>query len=311
MREDEALRDPQLRLLWTARIHYRPDTGVTGHVHEDYYQLLVVLEGEGTLTAGGTEYGLGAGDCCLICPGVRHGFRFAADTLTLDFKFAVGEPRIARFLDRLPMRPFLSEDSLSGLKTIFRLSLAHRRNPRPLLPLRIDTLYKSVLLGFTDSPAGARDAEGVEFREPETGASGWRHETRDDDPFPMAEYLADRTNRQVTLRELAERFNFHPNYIVELFRRRTGTTPIRYHQSLRLAKAKEALEFTGSTVSEIAETLGWSLPYFSRVFLQAEGMPPSAYRDDLKTALGRDIVLESSFVNDWRLFAESGSVRDE
>ncbi|MDG0808624.1 cupin domain-containing protein [Cohnella rhizosphaerae] len=169
MQEDDALRDAQVRLLWTARIDYRPDTGVTGHVHEDYYQLLVALEGDGTLTAGGTEYGLGAGDCCLIGPGVSHGFRFGADTLTLDFKFAVDEPRIARFLDALPRRPFLPADSLVHLKTIFRLSLAHRRSPKPLLPLRIDTLYKSVLLGLRDAPPGVRD--GADWPESNANAS--------------------------------------------------------------------------------------------------------------------------------------------
>ena len=50
-----------------------------------------------------------------------------------------------------------------------------------------------------------------------------------------------------------------------------GTTPIRYINRIRLRKAKELLVNTDTSVSEIADLVGFqSIHYFSR-FFQSEG----------------------------------------
>lgn len=209
--------------------------------------------------------------------------------ITLDFKFAVFEPQIAAALNRLsPAVAACTADALHAWKRIFRLSLRQKRSPEPLLPLRIDAMLKSAALGLVS----------------ENGVAGTDASAADTDHFQMAAYLNEHLDRQVTLEQLAERFNFHPHYIIELFRRHTGTTPIRYHQLLRLGKVKEQLEFTNRTVSEIAEQVGWSLPYLSRLFQSQEGMSATAYREYTKEAIDRDLVMDEQFVNTWRLYQE-------
>ncbi|NOU62784.1 AraC family transcriptional regulator [Paenibacillus sp. LMG 31461] len=283
----EALRDSQIKMLWTARIDYAKNSVVSEHAHTNFNQLLVVLEGAIQLTTDDSLHQLSEQDCCLIPAGTKHGFLFERETITLDFKFAVTDPRLS---EALP--PFLqvlkyAKDTLHELKQIFKLSMKQhgmKITLDPLSLLRIDTWFKSILLGLlVPSPSVSGMVIG-------------KHE-----PFRMASYLEENLERQITLQELADQFNFHPHYIIELFRNHTGMTPIRYHQNVRLLKVKEWLEFTNLTVSEIANRVGWSLPYLSRLFQAQEGMTASDYRNYVLQAVNQDVILEDAFVNQWRI----------
>ncbi|MBD2844180.1 helix-turn-helix transcriptional regulator [Paenibacillus sp. IB182496] len=278
-------RDGQARLLWTARVDYPAGSAVEPHRHEGFSQLLVVLEGGGELRADGGVRPLDKRCCCVLPAGLRHGLSFSEPSITLDFKFVLTENGLAEWMGRLPRTFDCSDEDLTDLKRVFKLSLRQLLAPEPLLPLRIDGLFKSTLLGLI----------------PGSEAASHRCDPALVPDFPMAAYLAERLDRRVPLEELAAQYNFHRHYIISLFRQRTGMTPIRYHQTLRLAKAKEYLEFTDWTVSEIADRLGWSLPYMSRLFHREIRLSPAAYRSYALHGTGTDIVLEDGFVNQWRV----------
>lgn len=59
----------------------------------------------------------------------------------------------------------------------------------------------------------------------------------------------------------------------------TGLSPGGYVRMMRLERAKQLLAQQAGTVSEIAYQVGFQDPdYFSRLFKQTVGVPPSAYR---------------------------------
>lgn len=74
------------------------------------------------------------------------------------------------------------------------------------------------------------------------------------------------------------------DHMRRLFREQVGKTPQEYLSSLRIRSAKKLLasrSVSNYSVSEIATMTGFNdISYFSRVFKNATGVSPSAYRDE-------------------------------
>lgn len=83
----------------------------------------------------------------------------------------------------------------------------------------------------------------------------------------------------LSLTEIAERFNYHPSYFSELFKSRTGQTFIGYVTEARMKQAVHLLCHTGLSLWDIAELTGFSnASYFSAKFKKLHGVAPSEYR---------------------------------
>lgn len=92
-------------------------------------------------------------------------------------------------------------------------------------------------------------------------------------------YISNKSNEEITLDELAELVNFNKYYLCKLFKKAFGKTPVQYHSSVRLEKAKQLMQFTPLSLSDIAEKTGFqSIHVFSRAFRKQEGISPSSYR---------------------------------
>jgi methylphosphotriester-DNA--protein-cysteine methyltransferase len=62
-------------------------------------------------------------------------------------------------------------------------------------------------------------------------------------------------------------------------RESTGMTPIEYCRAIRIARARELLEFGNTPQKEIAHSLRYKdVASFARVFRKATGLAPGAYR---------------------------------
>lgn len=100
------------------------------------------------------------------------------------------------------------------------------------------------------------------------------------DPLQRAmSYLAERLDGKVKVPELARLVGVSPSHLSTLFRRATGGGVLAHHTALRMARARQLLDTTDATVTEIASELGFDDPfYFSRVFRKHHGMSPSGFR---------------------------------
>jgi AraC family transcriptional regulator len=93
------------------------------------------------------------------------------------------------------------------------------------------------------------------------------------------EYLNDRLAEPVTLAELAAVVRLSPYHFARAFKVSTGEPPHRYHTRIRLERARELLEQSDLTVTEIALSLGFDSPQsLARVFRKEIGRSPSAWR---------------------------------
>lgn len=93
------------------------------------------------------------------------------------------------------------------------------------------------------------------------------------------EYLHFHYNKDIKISTLASLCNISEVYFRRLFKLYMGISPAEYKQKLRLEKAVEYLKHSTSSISEIAEILGFiDTAYFVKVFSQRFGVTPSKYR---------------------------------
>lgn len=94
------------------------------------------------------------------------------------------------------------------------------------------------------------------------------------------EYFSEHFTEPISITDFAkEKLGLNNNYFSKLFKSETGVTPLHYIQQLRLEKAQDLLTHSTLSIEEIASEIGFpDMLYFSRVFKQACGFPPTTYR---------------------------------
>jgi AraC-like DNA-binding protein len=281
------VRDSQLHLLWTARIDYAKGSRVDSHVHEDFNQLFVVLSGDCEVTFGNQLFQFSGESVCLLLQDAPHQFYFKSSTITLDFKFRVLSNTFFKIMSAADPCLVFSSSDLSELKRWYKLSLLQLSNPGPFLPFRIEAGLKSTLISML-----------------------LKNSDNDESPIhhlidaAIDQYLRDNLDKRITLKQLSRLFGYNINGLIKEFSCKTGMTPIQYLQDLRLKRAKEYLAFSRFTISEIADRVGWTLPYFSNKLKSKYGVSPTKYRAILINAIGKDIIMEQDFSNEWLITKE-------
>ena len=86
-------------------------------------------------------------------------------------------------------------------------------------------------------------------------------------------------NRDLGVAEMADMANMSTSYFCRKFREFYGVTFVTYHTNLRLEAAKELLENSTLSVSQISSSVGFNdMSYLSRSFKIKFGVAPSYYR---------------------------------
>ena len=96
---------------------------------------------------------------------------------------------------------------------------------------------------------------------------------------PAMDYMTEYySNQAITNDLLAAHCGFSTVYFRKTFEAVYGLSPIRYLQQLRMEKAKSMLSSDFESISQVAESVGYSsIFHFSKMFRQYTGMSPSAY----------------------------------
>ena len=102
---------------------------------------------------------------------------------------------------------------------------------------------------------------------------------KENTPMLIKQFIEQNDSRALTMDEIANALHFSKSYIARIFQETYSTTPLKYHTTLRIQKAKRMIRFTNLSLSRIAMSVGFdSLQDFSRVFKKLDGLPPSFYR---------------------------------
>jgi AraC-like DNA-binding protein len=87
-------------------------------------------------------------------------------------------------------------------------------------------------------------------------------------------------NLNISVAECAEFCNMSKPHFSRVFKQTTGMPPVQFMLGIRIDRAKELLDFTDQSVSQIAEASGFpDQNYFTRTFKKLTGYTPTQYRN--------------------------------
>ena len=273
----------------TRRLHYH-----------DYFELMVVLEGELVQRIEQGVYHYHRGDACLLGRNARHGeqhdrpfyivfLNLAPDYVRrlLDEDELVDESGARRLADGV-LRRFLRQE-LEGTARFergyldFTPTLSAGGADR--LAALLDRLTEEMLSQQPGSNLLVRGLLARIFGLLEDGgryhASHMRPDSRTEDMLVarVANYLRERSGR-VSREELAAALHYHPTYLNQLVKARTGMSILRLGQRQCIRQAMTLLRETDLTVAQVAQELGYhNRSYFYRIFQQETGLTPAQWRD--------------------------------
>lgn len=99
----------------------------------------------------------------------------------------------------------------------------------------------------------------------------------------MCDYIAANFLEDIDATDIARAASLHPKYAMNLFRRSTGMTLIKYLTLLRLSRAQAMLMNDRDNILQIAMESGFgSVSAFNKAFRQIAGMSPSDFRRDTR-----------------------------
>ena len=108
---------------------------------------------------------------------------------------------------------------------------------------------------------------------------------KDASPFEtsLRVWIAQHYTEDITLDDAAESMGMSTFYFSRQVKVLTGHTFLEYLTAYRIDKAKDLLQSTDMSVSDIGHSAGYSESnYFLRVFKRVTGMTPSTYRNQVK-----------------------------
>lgn len=98
-------------------------------------------------------------------------------------------------------------------------------------------------------------------------------------------FLNKNLHKTFKVEDLAEEQNLSVSRYSEIFKKKTGYSPIQYFNKLKIEKSCQYLYFTDLGIKEICAKIGYYDPYYySRAFKKLMGMPPSKYRKIYQTS---------------------------
>ncbi|MFD0712715.1 AraC family transcriptional regulator [Paenibacillus sp. GCM10027626] len=279
---------PYIRVAWDSTIY--PPVNITERIIFDY-ELMFVKEGECEVTVEDNKYHGVPGDLFLFKPNQVHsiyllnGKPLRQPHLHFDLFYQPDSPEV-----KVSFKPYslLTEQEKHWIRPDI---LTEMDDPLPNhirlnKPGVIEQLIQEIIFEFDRK-----------FPYYETTAKGlfiqlwvlllreihWQHNAHLHSNWEQLDrvknYLAHHIAHDLTLDELAALANMSKYYLCRLFKKAYGMTPIQYHVSIRLEKAKQMIQFTGQSLTQIADELGFqSIHAFSRTFRNWEGQSPSAYR---------------------------------
>ncbi len=250
------------------------DTPLYSHVHDDFSELVIVLDGKASHQVAGEQFPIRKGDVFVVGENTPHGF-VSAERLT-----------ICNVMYREPI--FAASPSLrqmAGFQALF--AVPHSDARLRLSGTQFDEM-QALLTGFLheygQKRPGWEDVVRGEFirlcvmlsrqydlmHTPESSVSKLAD---------AVAHLEGHFTEHISLAQLAAISGYSERQFLRLFHAAFGVSPNSYLARLRLAEAKQLLQSTSLSVGEIAWRCGFDdQNYFTRFFKKHTGTTPTAYQ---------------------------------
>lgn len=264
--------DFPIQLYYVDAAHPRYEMPFHWHME---HELILVLQGVLHLSADGTGYDLGPGDCVLLADGCIHGGRpenCVYECVVFDLeRFLTGAGVCGQQLAALlqtgaRLEAFFAAGSQAAelVRALFQAMETERPGYEFTTIGLLWQLLGEMLAHRLYRPALAEPA---------------RDSRRSQAVKQVLRRIRTDYAQPLTLAQLAAEAALEPKYFCRVFRQITGRTPIDYLNYYRVECAAELLCSTSDSVTEVALACGFGdVSYFGRLFRRQKGKTPGEYR---------------------------------
>lgn len=258
----------------------RHDIPLFVHGHEDFFELVTVLDGRAEHIVDGERSVISKGDVFVIGNGIAHGFDSPEDLRICNIMYRPemlfpGDSDIRQlpgFHALFLLEPYLSSTQhfqsrlrltpaeLARVLPIINASEQEYTSDQPGRKTMVLSLVRqlAVLLSrLYDCPAKPREIAGI---------------------ADAAAFMEAHFNENISVSDAAERSHYSQRHFIRLFISVYGVTPQKYLLNVRLRHASALLRDSSLSVTETALRCGFSdSNYFSRIFRKYTGSSPSDF----------------------------------
>lgn len=232
-----------------------------------FYQLVCCYQGEGTVVIEGQVIPLKPGSLFLMKPGTVHEYVFQGKGYGLSWVSFTG--RLAGdLMEHYGIEPSytsVTDASHPGIHLDIMSILEEVENP--FVIDRVSVILYRLLISFfiqyqTDSTA-ANISDGMNL-----------HLQR------AIDWMKTNISSPADVSLIARELGLSRQHLTRLFRKKFGMSTIEFFTKLKMLQAqKDLIQLPGSTVKDIAESLGFvNSSHFARVFRQHAHHTPSSFR---------------------------------
>lgn len=274
-------------VLWIARYDYEPGWVLKSHNH-DYYQIIYVIDGQGSARLESNSHDLKEDYLILIPPGITHGLAPQGDTVlkTLDTKFRVNEDSLAESLDQLPR---LQYDPHYRIRHVLERIRSEGMRQQPWYRSLCNTLMLQALITLCRYPKGVDVTLANQTIKPQV----------DSVIKSVIDWIQKHFAEDIGLAEIGYAAGYSPDYLSRRFRRETGMTLHTYLMSVRINQAKDYLKYVDRPIKDIASATGFkSIHHFTRAFKEIEGIPPATWRNLESQGIWKNVAISPNFINE-------------
>ena len=250
------------------------ETGVHSH---DFYQLIYVNSGKGSVVIENEEITVLEGDVVLVPPSTKHTIFSETDGMTTyELKFDILSDELVNIAEKGSFIVFHSKNNIKNLL----LSIIEELNSKgEFYKKYVEYLVSQIVILLSrSSEEDSKDAFKI-HREVMLKAE----ENTEGLAKNIKKYLDKNFCNKISLLSLADEFSVSESHLCREFTKEFNMSPIKYVNNLRIEKAKELLENSDNSITEISEKVGFAgLHYFSRYFTKREKISPAEYRASIK-----------------------------
>ncbi len=229
-------------------------------------KIYFVIDGELCVEIGEKVYLAKTGDAILIPSGTKHSYYLTelgrAEKYWFHFDLRLGQ---RNYFDTLKL-PYIKSLGITDeiIKTFE--SIVNKSDTVASSSLEATSSILKIVSIY---------AEGGEFTE---------RFYDNDETDEVIKYVKKNYAEKLTLEKLSNMARLTPNYFTKKFKEKTGHTPLKYVNILRLERAKFLLEHTDNPINDVMEEVGFlDAAHFSKLFKLGTGYTPTKYRKALNT----------------------------
>lgn len=254
------------------------------HKH-DYLELIYVFSGNIKQKINGTEVNINKGEICLLDLDLFHSIEPAFEN-----DIAVNIIMKKEFFDGIFMS-FLSDNDI--ISDFIIKAFYHKKENNNYLLFHtsendtVQTIMKNILCEYFDKKIGSDTAihayilllftELLRYYRENMGQTNIK--TLNRTIISEVKNYLSRNYKSATLKETADNFHFHPDYLSKLIKNSTGISFTDLLQEIKLKEARLLIENTDLPISDITFEIGYNnISYFYKIFRKKYNATPMEYR---------------------------------